>query len=74
MSYLTHDTDWDISAKGNHWRRLDETLLVVGKNEYGYYWVRVGEGFLSDAYPTLTEAKKAAERKINGDNNDFIDW
>lgn len=74
MSYSTNVTDWDISAKGNYWRRINEFTLVVGMNKYGGYWVRVDEDFLPDAYPTLMEAQQAAEHKITGDQNDFIDW
>ena len=71
--YSNHDTDWDLSAKGNYWRRLNETLLVVGKNKYNIYWVRVDEDFLPDEYSTLKEAQKAAEKKLTGDDYDFID-
>ena len=72
--YSNNDTEWDLSAKGNYWRRLNETILVVGMNGYGGYWARVDEDFLPDAYPTLKEAQKAAEHKLTGDENDFIDW
>ena len=74
MAYSTKDTDWDLSAKGNYWRRLNEKLLVVGKNRYDVYWVRVDESFLPDTYLNLKTAKAAAEQKVKGAKNDLIDW
>ena len=63
MTYPTHDTNWALSAKGNHWRRLNGKLLVVGYNEsHGRYWARADQRFAEGCLETLGEAKAAAER------------
>ena len=41
-----HDTDWDLSAKGNLWRRQDGIPLIVGMSKYGRIWARVGDDFI----------------------------
>jgi hypothetical protein len=63
MEYPTHDTSWAISAKGNHWRRLDGKVLVGGeyKDSDNYWAMRDGE-FLKDKFQTLQLAKQAAEK------------
>jgi hypothetical protein len=63
MNYSTQDTSWTISAKGNHWRRLDGKVLVVGeyKDSDNYWAMRDGE-FLKDKFETLQLAKQAAEK------------
>jgi hypothetical protein len=63
MNYSTQDTSWTISAKGNHWRRLDGKVLVVGeyKDSDNYWAMRDGE-FLKDKFQTLQLAKQAAEK------------
>jgi len=63
MNYSTQDTSWTISAKGNHWRRLDGKVLVVGeyKDSDNYWSMRDGE-FLKDKFQTLQLAKQAAEK------------
>lgn len=73
MAYSTKDTDWNLTAKGNYWRRLNEKLLVVGKNRHDNYWVRVYESFLPDSYLNLKTDKAAAEQKVKGAKNDLID-
>ena len=58
-----HDTDWDLSAKGNWWRRQDGTPLIVGQAKSGRIWARVGDDFLDGEYDSLTEAKAACDRE-----------
>jgi hypothetical protein len=63
MNYSTQDTSWTISAKGNHWRRLDGKVLVVGeyKDSDNYWAMRDGE-FFKDKFETLQLAQQAAEK------------
>jgi hypothetical protein len=56
------DTDWRMSAKGNQWRQVRGTLLVVGRNRKGTgYWAMVGTKFLPRTFETQTAAEEAAE-------------
>jgi len=57
-----HDTDWDLSAKGNWWRRENGTPLIVGQAKSGRIWARVGDDFLDGEYDSLSEAKAACEQ------------
>ena len=57
------DTDWDLSAKGNWWRRENGTPLIVGMSKYGRIWARVGDDFLEGHYDSLEEAKAACEKE-----------
>ena len=62
MTYPTHDTDWDMSAKGNYWRRVGGKILVVGLNKLAArYWVMVDRQFAKGSYTRVREAQKAAE-------------
>ncbi len=61
MNYLTHDTDWAISAKGNHWRRQDGIAIVVGRKKDGTFWAMVDGRFVEGLFLSATEAKAAAE-------------
>ena len=56
-----HDTDWDLSAKGNWWRRENGTALIVGMSKYGRIWARVGDDFLDGPYDSVEEAQAAAD-------------
>ena len=67
MSYPTHDTDWALSAKGNWWRRINGKVLVVGRNEYGFYWVLADGTFLEEHFETQDEAQLAAEAEVDYD-------
>lgn len=63
MTIPRKDTMWSLSSAGNHWRRLDGKLLVVGYNEsHGRYWARADQRFAEGSLETLSEAKAAAER------------
>ena len=57
MTYPTHDTSWTLSAKGNHWRRVNGEVLIVGKGKNGRYWARRGEDFLPGSFASIDEAK-----------------
>lgn len=61
MSYSTRDTDWDLSAKGNYWRRINGKVLVVGTKDKEWYWAMVDGQFADDMYRTPDEAQTAAE-------------
>ena len=69
MMSPTHDTSWAISSKGNHWRRLDRKVLVVGQfKDNDYYWALRDQEFLKGRFNSIEEAQYAAERGINGDD------
>jgi hypothetical protein len=61
MSYPTRDTDWDLSAKWNWWRRENGTPLIVGMSKNGRIWGRVGNDFLDGPYDSVEEAQAACE-------------
>lgn len=69
MIYSTQDTSWAISAKGNHWRRLDGKVLVVGQFKTSdYYWAMLDGEFLKGKFRTIEQAQFAAECRIDGDD------
>ncbi len=63
MNFSQHDTDWQLSAKGNWWRRVNGTALVVGQTKDGRIWALVGEEFLKGKYTTISNAQDACERE-----------
>ncbi len=72
--FPTHDTDWKISSKGNHWRRMDGIVLVVGqfKTNDDYWAMRDGK-FLSGRFHSIGHAQYAAEHSLDGDDNSNSD-
>jgi hypothetical protein len=62
--YPTHDTDWDLSAKGNYWRRYEGKLLVVGTKFGDFYWARIDNDFMEEQFFTLEEAQDAADAEV----------
>lgn len=65
MSHLNErNTEWRVSAKGNHWRKRKGVMLVVGGSDEKGYWVRVGDDFLSEWQTTLQDAKDIAEYEV----------
>ena len=72
MSYSDRGTNWDTSAKGNTWRRVNGVVLVIGKKKYGEsYWVMRDGEFLDGDFNSKSEAIRVAEAEIS-DNDD--DW
>lgn len=59
--YSNHDTDWDLSAKGNYWRRHNGKLLVTGTSDHKSYWAMIDKKFLKKHFHTIEEAKSALE-------------
>lgn len=57
------DTDWDLSAKGNWWRRENGIPLIVGMSKYGRVWARVGDDFLDGQYDSVEEAQAACDEE-----------
>ncbi len=55
------DADWGISSRGNLWRRVNGTPLIVGQAKSGRIWARVGDDLLDGEYDPLREAKAAAD-------------
>jgi len=64
MSYSSHDTDWKISAKGNHWRRIQGKPISVGRKRDGTFWALADGVFAEGTYRSLPEAMAAAEAKL----------
>lgn len=50
---------WKVSAKGNHYLKLDGRHLLVFKNRSGQYGIKVGKEFDCRAFPTPAAAKLA---------------
>ena len=67
--YSNRDTDWDISAKGNYWRRIDGKVLVVGTKDETNYWAMIDGEFTSGMFDSLEEAQSALEEKVNEDGD-----
>ena len=63
-----HDTDWDLSAKGNWWRRENGVPLIVGESKYGRIWARVGDDFLEGHYDSIAEAQDACDEEANNES------
>jgi len=64
MSYGLYDTDWAISAKGNHWKRINGKVATAGRKSNGQYWAMADGIFVEGNFYTLPEAKAAAEAKL----------
>jgi hypothetical protein len=45
MGYSNRDTDWDLSAQGNYWRRINGRVPVVGAKHGEWYWAMVDGKF-----------------------------
>ena len=61
-SYLY--TDWALSSKGNHWRRINGKMVSAGQKKDGTYWAMADGIFAEGNFYTLPEAKAAAESKL----------
>jgi hypothetical protein len=74
MNHTSKNTNWAISAKGNHWRRIDGIVLVVGqfKTNDDYWAMRDGK-FLSGRFHSIGHAQHAAEHNLDGDDNGNFD-
>ena len=58
------NVEWRKSAKGNHWAKLGDHLVVVGQSPFGF-WVSIDSEFIKGASPSnLEEAQRFAERHI----------
>ena len=57
-------TDWAISSKGNHWRRINGKIVSAGRKRDGKYWALADGIFAEGNFYTLPEAKSAAEAKL----------
>ena len=71
--FPTHDTDWAISSKGNHWKRKDGIALVAGERKDGRFWARRGDGFLPGSFASLEEAKSALEDDSSDEDDGWYD-
>jgi hypothetical protein len=72
MIYSDRDTNWDTSAKGNIWRRVNGAVLVIGKKKYGEsYWVMRDGEFLDGDFNSKSESIRAAEAKISDSDDDW---
>ncbi len=65
MSFSNHDTEWEESQLGNQWRRLNGTVLIVGKKKHQrHFWASVDLKYLDDVFDTMAQAKTAAEAEL----------
>ena len=64
MSYGLYDTDWAVSSKGNHWKRINGKVATAGQKRDGSYWGMADGIFADGNFYTLQEAKAAAEAKL----------
>ncbi len=73
MSYRTKDTEWEESQLGNQWRRLNGTVLIVGKRKHErHYWASVDHKYLDDVFDTMAQAKAAAEAELHRLENNWL--
>ena len=73
MGYLTKDTSWATSSKGNLWRRLDGQVLIVGEKKNGRFWARRGQDFLKGDFDSERAAMDAAQHGASGEQSSFGD-
>ena len=67
--YPTHDTDWKTSSKGNHWRRQNGVVLVVGRFKTNSdYWAMRDGNFIKGRFYSMENAQYAAENNVEGDD------
>ena len=72
MNYADRDTDWDTSAKGNTWRRVNGIIFVIGKKKYGEsYWVMRDGEFLNGDFDSKSDAIRAAEAEISDNDGNW---
>ena len=70
MNHTSENINWAISAKGNHWRRIDGIVLVVGQfNTSDDYWAMRDGKFLSGHFNSIGNAQYAAEHNLGSDDN-----
>jgi hypothetical protein len=59
------NSEWQLSAKGNYWRKLNSVVIVVGqKKDSDEFWALVDGKFLAEKYGSLQEAQAAAEAGV----------
>jgi hypothetical protein len=69
MSHTSDNTSWAISAKGNHWRRQNGVVLVVGQFKANSdYWAMRDGNFIKGRFCSMEDAQYAAENNIEGDD------
>jgi len=68
--YLTHDTDWAKSSKGNFWRRFNGKVMVVGTKDGDYYWAMIDGDFLKEQYLSSEDAQAAADVEVGAKEDD----
>ncbi len=64
MNKFPENTEWRLSAKGNHWRNKNGITLVVGGSDKDGYWVRIGDQFHPDRQATFEDACLVAENGV----------
>lgn len=65
MNYGSHDTDWSDSMLGNKWRRLNQSVLIVGKHKKAvYYWASIDHVYLDEAFESAEAAMNAVELEL----------
>ena len=70
MSHTSDNTRWTISAKGNHWRRQNGVVLVVGQFKTNSdYWAMRDGNFIKGRFYSIEDAQYAAEHNVEGDDS-----
>jgi hypothetical protein len=64
MSYGLYDTDWAVSSKGNHWKRINGKVATAGRKKDGKYWAMADGIFADGTFYTINEAMAAAEARL----------
>lgn len=64
MNYGLHDTEWAVSRKGNHWRRINGKVATAGQKRDGKFWAMADGLFADGTFYTINEAMAAAEAKL----------
>ena len=57
-------TDWAISKKGIHWRRINGKIVSAGRKKDGKYWAMADGIFADGTFYTINEAMAAAEARL----------
>jgi len=68
MSY-----NWNLSAKGNYYTKINDNLCVVGKSQYGW-WTLVNDRFIEGNFLTEEDAKKAGIQALDEGAGVGMEW
>jgi hypothetical protein len=65
MSYGNDDTEWSESQLGNQWRRVNQSILIVGNHRNtANYWASIDHKYLDETFESAEAAMKAVELEL----------